>query len=129
MTHSLTTQQSYSQTSPPGKDANALAAARTVLDDVFGPVASRRFAVRFWDDSLDEPAEEPRFTIVLESPGSLRRMLLPPNELAITESYIFGDVDVEGNLEAAADLGDLAALWLRSPLAGLCLILTLLACA
>ena len=127
MTHSLTTQQSYSQTSPPGKDANALAAARTVLDDVFGPVASRRFAVRFWDDSLDEPAEEPRFTIVLESPGALRRMLLPPNELAITESYIFGDVDVEGNLEAAADLGDLAASRLRSPLAVLSLIRHLMA--
>ena len=115
MAQSLTTQQSYSQTSPPGKDANALEAARAVLDDVFGPVASRRFAVRFWDDSVDEPAEEPRFTIVLESPGALRRMLLPPNELAITESYIFGDIDVEGNLEAAADLGDLAASRLRSP--------------
>ena len=115
MAHSLTTQQSYSQTSPPGKDANALAAARAVLDDVFGPVASRRFAVRFWDDSLDEPAEQPRFTIILESPGALRRMLLPPNELAITESYIFGDLDIEGNLEAAADLGDIAASRLRSP--------------
>ena len=115
MAHSITTQQSYSETSPPGKDANALAAARAVLDDVFGPVASRRFAVRFWDDSVDEPAEEPRFTIVLESPGALRRMLLPPNELAITESYIFGDLDVEGSLEAAADLGDIAASRLRSP--------------
>jgi len=115
MAHWLTTQQSYSQTSPPENDAKALSAARAVLDDVFGPIPSRRFAVRFWDGSLDEPAEEPRFTLVLESPSALRRMLLPPNELAIAESYIFGDVDVEGNLEAAADLGDLAATQLRSP--------------
>ena len=127
MAHSLTTQQSYSQTSPPGKDASALAAARAVLDDVFGPVASRRFAVRFWDDSVDEPAEEPRFTIVLESPGALRRMLLPPNEMAITESYIFGDLEVEGNLEAAADLGDIAASRLRSPRALFRLVRHLLA--
>ena len=117
MTHSqqTLTQQSYSEDSRPQKDARAIAAARAVLEDVFGPVASRRFAVRFWEGTADEPAEEPRFTIVLESPGALRRMLLPPSELALTESYIFGDVDIEGNLEAAADLGDIAASRLRSP--------------
>ena len=117
MTHSqqTLTQQSYSQEARPQKDARAIAAARAVLEDAFGPVASRRFAVRFWEGTTDEPAEEPRFTIVLESPGALRRMLLPPSELALTESYIFGDVDIEGNLEAAADLGDVAASRLGSP--------------
>ncbi|HKN67997.1 MAG TPA: class I SAM-dependent methyltransferase [Gemmatimonadaceae bacterium] len=117
MTHSqqTLTQQSYSDDGRSRKDAGALAAARAVIEDVFGPVASRRFAVRFWDGTSDEPAEEPRFTIVLESPGALRRMLLPPSELALTESYIFGDVDIEGDLEAAADLGDVAASRLRSP--------------
>ena len=117
MTHSqqTLTQQSYSEESGPRKGAKALTAARAVLEDVFGPVASRRFAVRFWEGTVDEPAEEPRFTIVLESPGALRRMLLPPSELALTESYFFGDVDIEGNLEAAADLGDVAASRLRSP--------------
>src|SRR4051794_28946647 len=109
------TQQSYSRESPPQKNSKALASARAVLDDVFGPVASRRFAVRFWDGTADEPAEEPRFTIVLESPGALRRMLLPPTELSLTESYIFGDVDIEGDVEAAADLGDVAASRLSSP--------------
>jgi cyclopropane-fatty-acyl-phospholipid synthase len=86
-----------------------------VLEDVFGPIASRRFAVRFWEGTVDEPAEDPRFTIVLESAGTLRRMLLPPTELSLVESYIFGDVDLEGDLEAAADLGDIAASRLRSP--------------
>ena len=117
MTHSqqTVTQQSYSQEARSQKDARALSASRAVLEDVFGPVASRRFGVRFWEGTSDEPAEEPRFTIVLESPGALRRMLIPPSELALTESYIFGDVDIEGNLEAAADLGDVAASRLRSP--------------
>ena len=109
------TQQSYSRDPRPQKEARSLSAARAVLEEVFGPIASRRFAVRFWDGTTDEPAEEPRFTIVLESPGALRRMLLPPSELALTESYIFGDVDIEGNLEAAADLGDVAASRLQSP--------------
>src|SRR5690348_604238 len=117
MAQPITTQQSFSETLPPGKDRRALDAARMVLEDAFGPVPARRFAVRFWDGTVDEPVEAPRFTIVLESPGALRRMLLPPSELALAESYIFGDVDVEGDLEAAATIGDIAASRLRSPLA------------
>jgi len=115
MAQPLTTHQSYSEALPPRKNGNALSAARAVLEDAFGPVPSRRFAVRFWDGTIDQPAEIPRFTIVLESPGALRRMLIPPSELSLSESYIFGDVDVEGDLEAAADLGDIAASRLRSP--------------
>ena len=111
----VTTQQSFSEDNPPQKTGKAIAAARAVLEDAFGPIASRRFAVRFWDGTADEPAEAPRFTIVLETPGALRRMMTPPSELALAESYIFGWVDVEGNLEAAATLGDIAAERLRSP--------------
>jgi len=112
MAHShetLDTQQSFSEHPRTRNDAAALAAARKVLEGMFGPVASRRFAVRFWEGTVDEPAEEPRFTLVLETPGALRRMLLPPSELALTEAYVFGDVDIEGDLEASADLGDVAA--------------------
>src|SRR5690349_15238257 len=112
----IVTQQSFSDDPAARNDAAALAAARKVLQDVFGPVPSRRFAVRFWEGTIDEPAEEPRFTIVLESPGALRRMLVPPNELSLSESYIFGDVDVEGDMEAAGSIGDLAASHLRSPM-------------
>ena len=111
----VTTQQSFSEDFPPQKTGKAMAAARAVLEDAFGPIASRRFAVRFWDGTLDEPAEAPRFTIVLETPGALRRMMTPPSELALAESYIFGSVNVEGDLEAAATLGDVAAERLRSP--------------
>ncbi|MDB4874414.1 MAG: SAM-dependent methyltransferase [Gemmatimonadetes bacterium] len=35
-------------------------------------------------------------------------MLLPPSELAIAEAYLLGDVDIEGDIEAAASLGDVA---------------------
>jgi cyclopropane-fatty-acyl-phospholipid synthase len=111
----VTTQQSYSEIRPPQKEASALAAARAVLDDVFGPVQSRSFAVRFWEGTVDEPDGDTRFTIVLESPGALRGMLLPPSELSLTESYIFGAVDIEGDLEAAADLGDVAWTRLHTP--------------
>src|SRR5437763_5044197 len=108
------TQQSYSDPPAERKNDGALGAARAVLEDVFGPVPSRHFAVRFWDGAVDRPATKPRFTIVLESVGALRRMLLPPTELTLVESYIFGDVDIEGDIEAAAELGDLAASRLNS---------------
>jgi cyclopropane-fatty-acyl-phospholipid synthase len=36
-------------------------------------------------------------------------MLLPPSELSIVEAYLFGDVDIEGDIESAAGLGDVAA--------------------
>lgn len=36
-------------------------------------------------------------------------MLVPPTEMSIVDAYLFGDVDVEGDMEAAARLGDLVA--------------------
>ena len=41
-------------------------------------------------------------------------MLLPPSELSIVEAYLFGDIDIEGDIEAAATLGDVAARRLSS---------------
>ena len=52
-----------------------------ILRDLFGPPASRRFAVRYWDSSTEAPGipGPPPFTIVLNHPGSLAKMLLPPS--------------------------------------------------
>jgi cyclopropane-fatty-acyl-phospholipid synthase len=44
-------------------------------------------------------------------------MLLPPSELSIVESYISGDVDIDGSVEAASGLADAIGDRLRSPLA------------
>ena len=85
-------------------------ATRRVLAELFGPPASRTFAVRFWNGVVDAPADGgAAFTLVLRHPGALRRMLVPPTEMSIVDAYLFGDVDVEGNMEAAANLGDLVA--------------------
>lgn len=55
--------------------------------------------VRLWDGSTLGPEQAP-FRIVLEYPWSLRSMLLPPTDLAAGEAYIYGDVDVEGDMVA-----------------------------
>ena len=52
----------------------------------------RPFAVRFWDGTLlaPDPPWEPVFTLVLNSAGALRRMLLPPSQVSVGEAFIRG---------------------------------------
>lgn len=112
-------------TSPPLREASSrvnaldrrLARSQEVVEAIFGPVRERRFAVRYWDGTF-EPAgatSDPEFTIGFVRPGSLRRMLLPPSELALVESLISGDVEIEGRMEGAIHLGDEIGGRLQSP--------------
>ncbi|MDE3151240.1 MAG: class I SAM-dependent methyltransferase [Gemmatimonadota bacterium] len=81
-------------------------ACERVLRLAFGDPESREFSVRYWDGSETPAGVRPRFTLVLRHPGALRRMLLPPSELRLGEAFVRGDFDVEGDLEAAAAVGD-----------------------
>ena len=86
---------------------------RALLSDLLGPPSSRDFAIRLWDGSPDEDERPPgtplRFTLVIRRPGALRRMFLPPSELAIGEAYLRDDFDVEGDLEAVTALSGTVA--------------------
>ena len=61
--------------------------------------------VRLWDGTTIGP-KEPRVILVLKNPGALREMFLSPNELTLGESYIFDDLDIEGDFEAIFDLAE-----------------------
>jgi cyclopropane-fatty-acyl-phospholipid synthase len=88
------------------------------LAALFGEPHQRPFDVRFWDGAVDRGRNaRPPFTLVLNRPAALRRMLLPPNELSIVESYIAGDVDIDGSMEAASNLSEAIGGRLHSPLA------------
>ena len=91
--------------------------SRAILRDLFGPPRQRPFAVRLWDGSVEVGAAEqpPRFTLVLRRPGALRRMFLPPSELAIGEAYVRDDLDIEGDIEEAGALAAPLVERLRSP--------------
>jgi len=86
----------------------------SLLQDILGPSApasaKRDFAVRLWNGTVwrPEPAagEPARFTIVLQHPGALRKMFLPPNELTLGEAYIYNDFDIEGDIEAVFSIAD-----------------------
>jgi cyclopropane-fatty-acyl-phospholipid synthase len=96
--------------------ARALSRCRDVLTALFGEPHERSFDIRFWDGSIDRGnTSRPQFTMVLNRPASLRRMLFPPNELSIVESYLSGDVDIEGSMEAASNLADMIGNRLHSP--------------
>ncbi|HMF87853.1 MAG TPA: cyclopropane-fatty-acyl-phospholipid synthase family protein [Gemmatimonadaceae bacterium] len=99
-------------------DDSAVSRCRAVLTALFGEPHERPFDVRFWDGDVDR-GENPQapFTLVLNRPAALRRMLLPPNEMSIVESYIAGDVDIDGSMEAASMLSWAIGDRLRSPLA------------
>jgi len=95
----------------------ALSRCRDVMDALFGQPEERPFDVKFWDGSTDRGNNpRPPFTFVLNRPAALRRMLLPPSELSIAESYLSGDVEIEGSMEAAANLSEMIGSRLRSPL-------------
>src|SRR5688572_14312027 len=98
-----------------GEMESGLIAARDVIHALFGAPPGRTFDVRYWDGTT-EPAGDTRavrFTLVVARRGALRRMLLMPNELSIVDAYISGDLDVEGDLEAAVTLGDVIARRIR----------------
>ena len=96
----------------------AASRCRAVLIALFGEPGQRTFDVRFWDGTVDRGANpNPPYTLVLNRPAALRRMLLPPNELSIVESYIAGDVDIDGSMEAASGLAEAIGERLRSPIA------------
>jgi cyclopropane-fatty-acyl-phospholipid synthase len=95
----------------------ALSRCRDVLAAIFGEPEERSFDVKFWDGSVDHGNNpRPPFTMVLNRPAALRRMLLPPNELSIAESYLSGDVEIEGSMEGASNLPDMIGDRLRSPI-------------
>jgi len=107
----------------PAADRHA-ALARSLLERVFAECRPRDFAVRLWDGDVI-PAEDgiaPRFTLWLGAPGALRSMLWPPDDLALREAYIGGQFDIEGDMIAAAGLGDIVLEPKRGPLEWLSLV-------
>ncbi|MFN2432399.1 MAG: class I SAM-dependent methyltransferase [Gemmatimonadota bacterium] len=102
----MTTVELPPSSTPPGEFDPADARGRRTLQildlllDSYGP---RDFAVRLWDGSsrAADPGEPTRFTLVLNRPDVLYRMLVPPGRRSVGEAYLTGAVEVEGDFIAA----------------------------
>ncbi len=70
------------------------------LSDILKDYSPQDLAVRLWDGTQWNFTCATRCTIVLRHPASLRRMFLPPKMLTACEAYLYGDIDVEGDVEA-----------------------------
>ncbi len=103
---------------PPLDDtSNTRRITLAILNRLFGATPPRTVDLRLWDGTR-WPANAPddvAATIILNHPGALRRMFLPPTERAVGEAFIRGDFDIEGDLEAACALNDLAGSAHRMP--------------
>ncbi len=64
----------------------------------------RRFGIRLWDRRELPSDGLPRFGLVLNHPGALRRMFRPPIELSLGEAFIRNDFDIEGDIFSAFPL-------------------------
>jgi cyclopropane-fatty-acyl-phospholipid synthase len=63
-------------------------------------------AFRLWDGTLvPVGARAPApCTVVVHSPHVMRRLLLRPSSLAFGEAFVSGEIDIEGDVFAAAEL-------------------------
>ncbi len=80
----------------------ALLNSQEILDDLLAPFPVREFAIRFWDGTVWEPTTglPATFTLILPHQSSVRCMFWPHNDLTLPEAYVYGDIDVEGDMIA-----------------------------
>ncbi len=99
----------------PSLDHAAAERTRRILRRLLGE-EPEGLTVRLWDGTVWPAAPHQGHAILtLTHPGALRRMLAYPLDLAIGESYIRGDFEIERDLEAAIRIADQALQGVRSP--------------
>ncbi|UMB68944.1 SAM-dependent methyltransferase [Mycobacterium paraterrae] len=74
-----------------------------VLAAAIEPVIDGELPVRLiaWDGSVAGPVGAP--VVWLRSAAAVRRMLCNPGELGVAQAYVFGDLDVDGDLVTVLD--------------------------
>jgi cyclopropane-fatty-acyl-phospholipid synthase len=77
------------------------------LKRLLAAIEPRAFAIRLWDGTtIRSTAGQPtHFTLVINHAGALRRMFSAATEISLGEAYVFGDCDIEGDVESAVRFG------------------------
>ena len=90
-----------SSNSTDGRASTSATGVAPALARVLRAMAGGELPVRLtaWDGSVAGPEDAP--SVVLRSPDALRRILWHPGELGAAQAYVTGELDVEGDLDAA----------------------------
>jgi len=75
----------------------------------------RDFVIRLWDGTRLGGESGARYTVVLHHPGTARRILSLPLELALREALVQGDFDIEADFFASFDLKEHGRAAVRTP--------------
>lgn len=78
------------------------------LQDLFREYHPRNFAVELWDGTLwePEPGQFRRFGWRINRPNAVRAAFESPSQVSLAEAYIYGDFDLEGDIEGVLPLAD-----------------------
>jgi cyclopropane-fatty-acyl-phospholipid synthase len=76
------------------------------LKEELADYTGKPFQVRLWNGATWSTRGNPKFTLAVNHAEAFRRLFEDPTELGLGEAYLAGDFDVEGDLEAAFELGD-----------------------
>ena len=74
--------------------------ATAILQELLGDFSARDFAIELWDDTRWD-VERPKFchfTWHIHNPGPLQALFRADRELAMAESFIYGDFDISGDV-------------------------------
>lgn len=82
--------------------------ASAILRSLLAEYHPRNFSIRLWDGTeWQSETDSPRFTVIFKSPRAFQRLVSGnKSDLALSEAYIYDDIDVEGDLEPAMPLGN-----------------------
>ncbi|NUM69692.1 MAG: class I SAM-dependent methyltransferase [Ignavibacteriaceae bacterium] len=72
------------------------------------PLSEKNIRFRFSDGSVTDikPGEEPVITVVINDERKFRDIIIPPDELSLTEGYIFNVFDFQGDYEHLIKVAD-----------------------
>jgi cyclopropane-fatty-acyl-phospholipid synthase len=78
------------------------------LQELLADYHPRDFAIQLWDGTewRPESTQFRRFTWRINDPGALRSSIGSASELALSEAYIYGQFDIDGDLQAIFPLAD-----------------------
>jgi cyclopropane-fatty-acyl-phospholipid synthase len=85
--------------------------SRTTLDflqQLLADYHPRNFAIELWDGAEwpPESSQFRRFTWKVNDPGALRSSITSTSELSLSEAYIYGKIDIDGDIRAVFPLAD-----------------------